>query len=217
MAEEVKPAAGQGTPNPAPVEVVKPVDATAVAKPGEAAAAVKPAEANPTPAAAPVVPDKYDLKLPEGSPLKPESVEKIASFAKERGLSNEQAQAILQRDHEAQVSFAEANKPGTGSEWKARVQGWEQAALADKEIGGSEEALKANAELGRRVVTKFFPESVSKFLSDTGFGSNPDIIRGFAKLGKMMSDDQLVIPGGSAGNKRSMEDIFYGDSKKQGE
>lgn len=213
MDEVVATDPAQNTNTPAPAAEQKPPVAAAAA-PG-AAPAADPAKAEPTLSAKSVVPEKYDLKLPEGSTLDASSVEKIASFAKERGLSNEQAQAILERDHEAKASFDEANKPGTGSEWIRRTSDMEKAALADKEIGGTKENLLANCELGKQVLTKFFPENVTKFLVDTGFGSHPDVIRGFAKLGKMMAPDQLVIPGASAGNKRAMEDIFYGNTKKE--
>lgn len=167
-----------------------------------------PADTKAAEATASVVPEKYELKLPDGSSLDQSQVEKIASFAKERGLSNDQAQAILERDHQAAVQFAESNKPG-GTDWNKRVSEWESAALADKEIGGSKEALTQNAELGRRVLTKFFPETISKFLVDSGFGSHPDVIRGFSKLGKMMADDQLVRPGASASVPKSNAEVFY--------
>lgn len=213
MADEIvtppAPAPAKAEVTPTPDAAAQAAAAALAAKPGEP---VKPAEVI-TPPVKPVVPEKYDLKLPEGSQLQADQVEKIATFAKERGLSNDQAQAVLQRDHEAQVSFMEANKPG-GKDWETRVSNWEKAALADKEIGGSEEALKANAEHGRRVLQKFFPETVSKYLVDSGFGSHPDVIRGLSKLGKMMADDTLVLPGGGAGNKQPIENIFYPPTKE---
>src|SRR5688572_20896218 len=49
----------------------------------------------------PVVPEKYDLKLPEGSLLEAAQMEKISAYAKEKGLSNEQAQELLERENDA--------------------------------------------------------------------------------------------------------------------
>lgn len=207
MSEVVTPPAVQNTNKTAEVVAETKTAETAAAATAETKTA-DPAKTE-TPPAKSVVPEKYDLKLPEGSQLDASAVEKIASFAKERGLSNEQAQAVLQRDHEAKASFEAANKPG-GEDWVKRTADWEKAALADKEIGGSAEALKANAELGRRVLSKFFPESMAKYLTDSGLGSHPDVIRGFVKIGKMMADDQLVVPGKDEGQKKSMAQIFYG-------
>jgi hypothetical protein len=202
--------ADANSPAPAPAAQPAANQSAAPAVDPKAGAPAADPKADP---AKPVVPEKYDLKLPDGSTLAADQVEKIASFAKERGLSNDQAQALVQREHEAKVSFDEANKPG-GADWTKRVSDWEKTALADKEIGGSEEALKANVEHGRRVLQKYFPESISKFLNESGFGSHPDIIRGFSKLGKMMADDRLVIPGASAGNKQPLENVFYPETKE---
>jgi hypothetical protein len=57
-----------------------------------------PPEAKPTEAK--VVPEKYDLKLPEASLLDASHVEKLTAFAKERGLSNDEAQALLERENQ---------------------------------------------------------------------------------------------------------------------
>lgn len=175
--------------------------------PAEGAAAASTTEIKPD-ATTSAVPEKYELKMPDGSTLEQGHLEKIASFAKERGFSSEQAQSLVERDHQAAVQFAEANKPG-GADWSKRVSEWESQALIDKEIGGSKDALKQSAELGGRVLNKFFPETVRKFLVDSGFGSHPDVIRGFSKLGKMMADDQLVREGPGSSTKKSMVDIFY--------
>ncbi len=185
---------------------------TAEAASAQAAPATSPETTKGTPAEAkPEV--TFSLKLPDGSLLDQAHVEKVTSFAKERGLSNDQAQAILERDHQEKSAFVEANKPG-GVEWTKKVNGWEAAALADKEIGGTPEALQANAELGKRVIAKYFPESIKSFLDETGFGSHPEVLRGFVKLGKAMSDDKMVHPGSqSSGNPKSLEDIFYGSKK----
>ena len=44
-------------------------------------------EAKPAEGAAKVVPEKYDLKLPKDSALDSSDLERIASYAKEQGLS----------------------------------------------------------------------------------------------------------------------------------
>ena len=66
-----------------------------------AAPSVPPAQTPPAepPKSAPaspakIVPEKYDLKIPDGALITPADVERIATFAKERGLSNEEAQAV---------------------------------------------------------------------------------------------------------------------------
>ncbi len=122
-----------------------------------------------------VVPEKYDLKIPEISHLTNEQISKIEAFAKSNGLTNEQAQGVLESENSALAGFLSDRQPG-GKVWTAQVDAWEQAALADKDIGGTKENLAQSAELGRRVVDRFFPPEVKTFLNETGFGSHPMIL-----------------------------------------
>lgn len=144
------------------------------------------------------VPDKYELKLPEQTSLDTAVVERTAAIARELGLSQDHAQKTLEFvNTEVAAKLAavtEAHQPG-GAEWTKNVEGWEAAALADPDLGGSgkPEVLKANADLAQRVLASFFPPSVKEFLIETGFGSNPDVLRGFVKIGRSMSEGSLVI------------------------
>lgn len=201
---EVQPSASvTATPNaPAAIDPKPAIAAqsAAVAAPAEPAVVAK------------IVPDRYEIKLPDGALLDPAHVEKVSAYAKEHKLSNDEAQRVLERDNAVLAEYFDANKKD-GPEWTRRVNEWEGLALADKEIGGTPENLKASAELGKRVINKFFPESIVGWLNETGYGSHPDILKGFVKLGKMMADDQLVQPGNVPGNKKSVEDLFYGETK----
>lgn len=162
----------------------------------------------------PAVPEKYELKLPQGSLLQSGQMEEIAAYAKAQGFSNEQAQALVEREHKAIASYVESQTGVVAR--NARVDAWVKEAMADKEIGGSEENLKASAEHARRAATQFFDKSVLEFLETTGYGSHPGIIRGFAKIGKLMANDKLVQPGShTTGAKKSAAQVLYGDTSNQ--
>jgi hypothetical protein len=191
-----------------PVEGAKPAEAAVAAAASPAPEAAKPVEAKPVEAPKPV--EKYELSLPKDSLLDASAVEKVSSYAKEKGLSNEQAQAILEREHGAIASFAEKQRADLAHK---ADHVWPEQIKADKEIGG--EAFKANAELALRVVEKFASTDLRKTLTETGLGNHPELVRCFVKIGKAMSEDQLVIPGSQSGGKRSFEDIFYGNTNKK--
>lgn len=142
---------------------------------------------------------KYDLKIPKGSRLSESAVEDVTSFAKERGLTNDQAQAILDRQSNALEVTDKANRPG-GAEWKKRVDTWESAIAADPEIGG--EKMKENAELASRVVKRYGSESLQRDLQETGFGSHPELVRLLTKIGRAMGESKLVTGDGKAGEPR---------------
>lgn len=153
----------------------------------------------------PAVPEKYELKLPDGSLLKPERLEKIAAFAKERGLSNEQAQAIVERENEAVSEYASLKDQTV----EAEVNKWVELSKNDKEFGGP--AFKENVELAKRVVNQFGSEEFKKALNETGLGNHPELIRFAHRIGKMMKEDQFVLPGRSqAKAEKSLEELFYG-------
>jgi hypothetical protein len=148
---------------------------------------------------------KLELKVPENSPLSKEAVEKIQSFAKEKGLSNEQAQAILERDIEAQQQQAEFVQQKTTE--------WFETSKSDKEIGG--ENFAKNAELAKRVVDRFASQELKQDLEATGFGNHPELLRLLVRIGQKMAPDSLVLPGSSVTKReKSMEETFYGSTNE---
>lgn len=162
----------------------------------------------PVVAAAVVVPEKYELKLPDGSTFQPDFVTRTADTARALGLSNEAGQKLLDAQI-AEVSKAttvavdaakaeqlEAMQPG-GAIWTEHQTQWQTKALADAEIGGSPEKLQANVDLALKVVNKFATADTKKFFQDTGLGSHPELVRIFARIGKQMSEASLVMPGAS--------------------
>lgn len=144
------------------------------------------------------------LKLPEGSLLDPALVEKTAAYAKERGLSQEQAQGLLERESEA----ATAHQDRLLANHKAMTAKWIEDVKADKEIGGA--AFVQSTEDARRALTRFGSEAFRKILDDTGYGNHPEIVRVFAAVGRAMKDDKLV-PGtaGAGGSKKSPAEVMY--------
>lgn len=171
----------------------------------KAAEATVTKETKPTEGEKPAVPEKYELTLPKDSALSPDHVEKLSAYAKEQGLSNEQAQGLLERESKAVSEYAESQ----AAKLKETADSWFEKSKGDKEIGG--EAFKQNAELAKRVVSRFGTEDFKKELSKTGLGNHPELIRVFTRIGKAMSDDQLVVPGAQSAGKKSIESLLYGD------
>jgi hypothetical protein len=153
-----------------------------------------------------VVPEKYDIKLPDDSLLDDGAVERIAAEARKQGLSNEQAQAFTDAQSAAVAEFADAEK----ARIKEIAEGWKAKAESDPEVGG--DGFKQNSELALRVVNRFGNEEFKKALEETGLGNHPDLFRFVVKIGKAMSEDQLVFPGAEQPKEKSAEETFYGQS-----
>lgn len=153
--------------------------------------------------------EKFEFKLPQGSLLDAGAIERTVAFAKERGLSAEHAQALLDRESKLLTTHAE----GQQKTLKDVTAKWIETAKADSEIGG--EKFAENAELAKRVIARFGSDGLKKGLEETGLGNHPDLVRVFMKIGRAMSEDQLVLPGSKTAATRDMADLFYGSTDKK--
>src|SRR5213594_4031837 len=98
------------------------------------------------------VPEKYELKLADQSPLDPtEDREKIAAYCKQQGFSNEQAQALTDLIHDRAHRLTERQQAFLKSEaerWKTQVE-------TDKDLGGGNFATTVKHI--QRVMDRFAP------------------------------------------------------------
>jgi flagellar biosynthesis GTPase FlhF len=154
-------------------------------------------------------PDSYELKLPEGSKLSKADADEIAAYAKEQGLSQEQAQKQLERESK----LVEVGEARSLEKLKEATGQWLEAAKTDKEIGG--EAFPKNAELAKRVVTRFGTAEFKAELERTGLGNHPELVRTFVRIGQAMSDDQFIMPGTQPNQQKDLATRFYGEEKKE--
>lgn len=152
----------------------------------------------------PVAPEKYELKLPEGSLLDPSTLEKISAYAKEKGLSNEAAQEVLERENQAVASHHEAQMKKV----ETIRNDWAKDAEADPEIGGDD--FKKNAELSRRLIEKANP-AIKSLLDNTGFGNHPEVIRLMVNIIKMtgLAEDTLIHAKAQAGDTDDIAAKMY--------
>ena len=152
---------------------------------------------------------KFDLKLPEGSHLDAGAVEKHTARAKELKLTPEQAQADLNRESELLKTYVE----GQQAQLAKTVDTWVEEAKKDPEIGG--EGFAKSAETAMRVVNRFGTEEFKKALNETGLGNHPELIRVLTRIGRAMTEDQLVLPTGQPKGPKSAEDVLYGESSNK--
>jgi hypothetical protein len=158
-----------------------------------------------------LVPEKYELKFGDNSPLDPKAdLEATSALAKELGLTNEQAAKLLTHQETLAggvVARQQQQFADTRSKWADEVK-------ADKEIGGTH--FDATLTHVKRAMEKFAPEG-SKFrvlVEESGYGNHPEFVRVFAAIGKAMAEDSTILGGGAPVKKatKSVGDILYGDS-----
>jgi hypothetical protein len=128
------------------------------------------------------VPEKYEIKLPEHSQLSQQLLEKTAADARERGLSNAEAQDLLnERSGAVSAYINEAN---------AAMSGWLEQAKADEEIGGDN--FEKSVHLGNQALEKFASPELQELLHTSKLGNHPEVIRFMRKIGEAMADDTIV-------------------------
>ncbi len=146
----------------------------------------------------------FDLKLPEGTSLTKEYVAKVASFAKENGLTPTQAQKILERDH---TQYVENQKQQT-LELDKQINGWVNQVKEDKILGG--EKFAENMETAKRGFEKFSTPELRNLLRESGYGSHPEVVRMFHAIGKAMADDSFPKGGANKSEALTAGAILYG-------
>jgi hypothetical protein len=166
--------------------------------------------------------EKYDLKLPEKSTVDAAVVERTAAKARELGLSNEHAQKTLDFVHQEIVETSKAaveaalkaHTPG-GEVWEAQVNEWRANALADKELGGGDQAkLDAAVAIANQVVAKFADKEAVEFFKNNPIGAHPALIRMLHRIGKASSEGTLITPG-TQGGQKPLEERWYGETKAE--
>lgn len=208
------------------------IDSQATSPSSSAAASALPSSAASAPIAStsqasaafsqPAAPDKYDFKLPAGKTIDPTIVQRTEARARDRGLSNEAGQALLDgvlAELEAQDrANTTAWEPKKGAKWVEWNQGLQKQALADAEIGGSPEKLANHRELAQHALRLAFPtveerKAAEEFLDQTGLSNHPMAIRLLSRFGKMSAERPLVTgqPGTGSGPKPMAQRMYPGD------
>lgn len=147
----------------------------------------------PKPPTPPQAPEKYELKMLDGSPLDPSDIATVSAFAKAKGLSNEQAQQLLDQRHEAAVGFRDRQQALLSQ----RRTEWEAAVKADKDLGGTN--LPQTIQHIQRAMTRFATEEFKRLVDESGYGNHPEFVRVFAAIGKAMSEDRTILAGAGSG------------------
>lgn len=149
-------------------------------------------------------PEEYaDFTLPEGVKSDPEVMTKFKALAKERNLSQTDAQKFADLSAELQTKHATAQSEAL----KALNTGWIEANKTDKEFGGDK--LQENLAIAQKAIKAFASPELISLLNQTGFGNNPELIRAFYRAGKAMSEDTFVPAGGAAPAGKSAAEVLY--------
>lgn len=130
----------------------------------------------------PVVPESYELKMPEGVQLDSAAAEEFTAIAKELKLDQAAAQKLADIGAKMATRQAEAHAQ--------LVETWTEQVKTDKEIGGDK--LDENLGVARKAIDTFGSPELKALLNSTGLGNHPEVVKLAFKVGKAISEDRFV-------------------------
>lgn len=167
---------------------------------GEGLAAMEKQQAEQKPGA----PEKYEpFKLGEDVTLDPETVEAYSKTAKELGLTQEQAQKVLDSVSPSIQSKLRADLVASSKKWREQSQ-------KDPEIGGAD--FQAKMSVAVAAYQKVASPELHELLKCSGLGNHPEVIRMFYRVGKMISQDHGVTGSGPREAERKRYASWYPNS-----
>lgn len=169
--------------------------------------------ADPGAAAEPVIPEHYELTMPEGVTLDEESLALVEPVFKDIKLTQEAAQKIADvfpsiAEKIAQRSTEAANNRIL-TEVVAQRKEWAEGCQKDPVYGGPNfDASKANAA---KFIDQFGGDQLRSILNDSGLGNHPALFAACAKAGAMLAEDQDASHGETTNTKpATLGEKYYG-------
>lgn len=142
-------------------------------------------------------PEVYaDFKLPEGMPVDQDFLDTTKAVFKEAGLSQEKAQKlvdlVVERDKRVEAAqFKQADEWG-------------------KEFMKNPAAKQELAYVAK--AREFVTPGLREMIKDPRIGNNPEILNSFAKIGRMLSEDQFIDRDTRGGDsEKSTAEVIFGD------
>lgn len=167
----------QGNPAVSPVET----------KPNEPAA---PAEPKPPSAGAP---ESYsDFSVPEGATLDKSAIERATPIFKELGLTQDQAQKLVDLYPTLTENVVKANNDA----YVAMRESWVSELKADKEIGGKLDHVAAEIGKLKQQLPLAVRDAFNEAVNFTGAGDHPAVVKALYEISKLVNEGSHVAGAG---------------------
>lgn len=145
------------------------------------------------PEAGKTVPEKYDVKAPEGMQIDTGLLDSVTPIFKELGITQEGAQKLVDAYAPYVKQASQAQHDAAMKSFDDQVESWGKET---KSMLGPD-AAKAMAPAARLINTFAGKEAAAfrQLLNDTGLGNHPVMVRFLINAGKSISQDSFVDGG----------------------
>lgn len=145
------------------------------------------------------------LELPKDSKLHATDADAVLAYAREHGLSEEHAKAVLNHRNDAVAKHEARQKANT----EAKAAEWVKTVSEDPDLGGAK--LVETQRQAQLAIDKFMPQPLRDMLRETKLGDHPEVVRFLRNVGATLKEDSPPnLGGGQGGGKKSAEDVLYG-------
>jgi len=155
----------------------------------------------------PVVPEKYEIKAPEGVELDMPAVESFLELAKAEGFTNDTAQKIVDFGIARQKALAEASDKMLADQVaKQEVEGLNEL-RKDPELGGAN--YEQTLEYARKGFLKFASPEEIAFIDATRLGNRVPMLKLFRKVYLAFREETSSGKGSQAQVETGSEEDFH--------
>ena len=132
------------------------------------------------------VPEKYEIKIPDGMEVDKAMLEEATPMFKELGLSQEKAQKVIDF-YSTKVLPAFVKR--SADTWNAQKESWAAEVKKDQEIGGTK--FDASVKSAQRVLNTLGTDALKKVFDEYGLGNHPEFVRVFARMATHLKEDTI--------------------------
>lgn len=185
---------------------------TLLTNPGESAPSaddttllLEPEAVPDTPVQDETIPEAYDIKAVDGYEVTPELMDSLSPLLKELKIPQAGAQKLA----DLHMSVMQQQASEASAARKQVISGWTESIKKDPEFGGAR--FNENMGLARRGLQAVMPKDagaakeLTELLNGSGMGNHPEIIKAFARVGKMVKEDSALS--GTAGGTVSDDPV----------
>lgn len=141
--------------------------------------------------------EEYGLKFKDGSAIDEDFSKEFKTNAHKLGILPKQAQALADWFSDVNINSIKKAKDGADKAFKDAV------GELQKEWG---DGFKLNVARANRVIAEHGGDELAKYLSEKGFGADPQFMKLMAKLGgTLYAEDKVIGEDGTMGGKTPKE------------
>ena len=153
-------------------------------------------------------PETYsDFTLSEGIEADEATMDEFKTLAKEEDLSQTQAQKLVDLQNKAMIRVGDTLK----QRWTDTQKEWRESTENDKAFGGDK--LDESLVFAKSAMKKFGNDAFSEMLESTGMGNHPEVVRFLYKVGKSMSEDDIMAGRAAASGGKDPAKVLFPDMK----